>query len=477
MKIRRPSSIRGRMRTVILLAALLGLGALALLASCARAQPAPLVDLYVTEQDVVLLVGGFPSAHAIPGELLIVNVTIHDAIGGNFSGANVSFYDGDTYLGTMPARGVPGGPGDADSCFSQLILDTGNMAGGIHTMRVEVISEGDINTANNSAGTNLTIHDRPSVDVRFLQTVREVAVDNAAHVTVTFSGSAVVFNTEPGYLMVDLESSCELGWASICGPDALEYYFGGDGPEWQTRDFTLYVIVPSGARADMPCNLTVKARVLGKGGTYEASGNVSVRVKPYDEPVISSDQSYQVIAQKQTATVTVRVQNAGNSVRSFEFGIANRAYLSIDWRIDIGNYSLAAMAPGECRNVTFNASVPDKFSIFVSYPAMFVVKVTSIGSNASSTPAEAMFYIYIYRHGPDYLVCTILALVLIVLGIGMIYFFAKGVSETGRKLLTGNEKAAGAPPTKKEETALSKGLPPVREPDGAVRSDPFKTKR
>jgi len=451
----------GSMTFAVVMAAVMGALALALVAPCAEAQPAGPVDLYLTEEDVVILVEGFPSSHAVPGETIVINVTIHDAIGGNFSGATVSFFDNDAYLGNIPASGIPGGPGTR-SCFARLILDTTAMAGGVHAMRVEVKAENDINASNNVAGTNLTIYDRPSLRVRFLQASAEVAVDNAAHVTAVISGSVEVQSPEPGELIVDVLASAGLGWVSVCSPNYIRYYFDGGGPGWIAGNFMVHTVVPGDARADVPCNLTVHANILGKGGTYEASGNFTLKVKPYDSLVISTTRSYQQIGQKETAIVPVRVHNAGNRACNCTLGVKNIEDLESDgWKISVSNRSLEALAPGESRMVNITARSPEQFSLYVSKPSLLIVNVSSAG-DGNRTAAGAEYGIVIYRHGPAGPVCFALSLIMIALVTVMMYYFYKGWTDRVAKGQSGG-KDAGMPPSKAPQLAANKGPGPVKD--------------
>lgn len=415
---------------LLVLAVLLAAGFPAPDAAASRAGPEPRPDLAILPYDILFIDdAGTPVNDTMPGRILFINVTVHNAGGAESGPFNVSFFENGALLETVPVSGTVA-PGR--SAPVSLVWDTVYSFVGLCTIAVELeCPAGDANPANNTASRTIRIHpaapvlnvtmDRPMVEVEAAGGVGQMLrLSGRVDVRMPFNQTAVV----------QLRPSITGGWACAVQPASLG--FDHEGP----RSFTATVMVPPDAVGGFSANLTIGATAFSGGYACPAEAAARLTVKVVRSISIECERNYQEIRPGQTARFKMLVTNTGNAVTDLDLSINNLEILAEQgWTIRLGRSNLTGVRPGETRTVNITAQSSDEFSIWHSVPSAIVFRARSSAPGNLTPEASVMYPVYAYEKGAStwgQVALVLLAPVLIGLQLWAFYLILKGPGNWAR---------------------------------------------
>ena len=359
------------------------------------APPASMPDLSVTSDDFELFQFSSPVFYsdetgkyiAFAGDYITINITIHNNGAVSSPTANVSFYDNDQFMATVPTAGGIPASGAENFSFAQYIWDTGLATVGNHTIRVEVAgTAGDSNPENNVAHQDIRVYRNfPFLSLSFDDSNPVVNVTPTSEGIVNLTGHARIDKTEDQSVNVSLDASVDVGWKTVLSPTNMRFI---SGPQ---EDFTVEIVVPAATSESILGKLTLNA-LIKMDGMWETTKTESlIRVAPYFRLAVVPDAEKSEIAPAQSADFSVTVTNYGNAVDSYKLQIENRNELEQKgWNITISQDSLNKMYPAESRTVRISAHAPTDWAPWKSETTTIRLNISSVdapdfGMNFSKT--------------------------------------------------------------------------------------------
>lgn len=382
-----------RPAAVLALIALLVGGLLALPAVTVRAVPAGLPDLYVTPADMLFIDGnGTPVNDSMPGAVLHIDATIHNAGTAGSGPFTASFFENGALLESVL---VNGSVAAGNSTLVSLLWETYLSLVGPCEISVKLdCPAGDANSSNNTAGRTIRLHPvAPVLDITMDRPVVEVETGGGAGQLGRLTGRVNILIPFNQTAVVQLLTEMDNDWACAAQPASLWFAYSF------SNSFTVSFVVPPEAEGGSSANLTVAARASSEGYVIRAQATCRITVKPVHGISIECERAYVEIKPGETARFALKVTNTGNAVTDYSLDIANLRDLEArGWTVGLGRPNMTGVRPGETRTVNLTARSPDEFTIWKSEPSVFIVN--------SSTPAQNgteglsyKFPVYAYEKG------------------------------------------------------------------------------
>jgi len=384
--------------TMACLLLLAGSGALSDGANAAEALP----DLYLAPEDIAFHLYDERTESCYRGQLVVVEVTVHNAGPGNSSAASLSIYDGGTLLAELLAGQSMDGTGPYNYSVREYVWNTSALPEGEHEIRVEASDPaGDAHPADNVAVTSFTLVPPPELSIDLVQTSQSPPY--ASSISAQFRGEVRLDGCGNLTVQVGLSSRIDRYWS--CNIDHTWLTFDGPG----TRAFNISAQSYSSNPAGLP-RLTVEAVASGEG--YHASASISVNVSfaPRISVGLECDVPYKEVPPGGTVKYTISVVNRGSTTDSFDVEIQNREELeALGWNLTLNRTRVADLPPNGHGNITLTARVPEEWTLWKSAP----VAVSLNGRSTSNGSFRQSFPIFIYVKGGNPVLAGALLAVLI----------------------------------------------------------------
>ncbi len=215
-----------------------------------------------------------------------------------------------------------------------------------------------------------------------------------AATTVTFSGRMGIDKLSVERCVVTLTASTDTGWAAGVTPTVA--VFTSTTPQ----SFNCTVVVPAGTLQNQTASLSVKCHAQAGGLEYNAETKGLIRVEPFFRPSLSSSAPFKQIYPGGQACFTLRVNNTGNAIDSFELEILNlRDLAGKQWTVVLSVGTLPNVAPGGSKPFCLIAQSSRDRAIWKSEPTVVLVKATSQCAEDLEQVVSTTFQLTVYVRG------------------------------------------------------------------------------
>jgi hypothetical protein len=395
------------------------------------APPASLPDLSVTSDDIEFLEFGSPVYYsyetekytAFTGDYITINVTIHNNGAVSSPPGNVTFYDNERFMATVPTTGWIPASGAENFSFAQYIWDTNLATVGNHTIRVNVAGpDGDSNPENNIAQEDIgIIGPYPVVGLSIDEPSPIATVTPTSEGIVNLTGHAYIDKGEEQVVDISLYANVDVGWKTILNPDKIRFI------SERQENFSVEVHVPAATSNLIYAKLTVEAIINIDGVVDTPKTQAMISVAPYFRLAVVPNAVTSEIAPAQSADFSVAIRNTGNAVDSYRLRIENRAELERNgWNFTTSQEIVAAVHPDETRTVKIMAHAPVDWAPWKSETTIIRLNVSSVnapyhapGINVSQTVSLKVHQSGFFMPG----VAIILALPLVALAAAGVFWY------------------------------------------------------
>lgn len=310
---------------------------------------------------------------------LTVTIFIQNAGPGNSTNANISVFQDERLLATIPVGTTLNATGRWNWTGAIYMWNITGIPPGRHVFRAEVLdTAGDMNASDNSVERGLLFLDRrPVFNLSLSPGTLWANVTPSLPATVEFSGEV---RTEiiDGYVpKVTLEARADTGWATRMehGPG-----FNGSGT---VKTFKIRVTVPAKTRSDYGGGVLVTGRMTIGGLVYVEECRAQLNVSAYFCASVECERPHQTIGPGDHETFEYWIYNRGNAFDTYSVIIANREALERKgWTFNLSLW-IGKVHPGSFGRFNVRATPPTDWSVYKDETTTIEVKVTS-GANASN---------------------------------------------------------------------------------------------
>jgi hypothetical protein len=266
------------------------------------------------------------------------------------------------------------------------------------------------------ASARAAVNPVPVLSVKFDSANQNARVTESAPGIVTFTGQLSIDKLPVDRCIVTLNSSTDIGWASQVSPTTT--VFTSTTPQ----SFSCTVIVPAGTANSQYGNLVVSGLAVAGGYQSTAVTKGIIAVDPFFRCNLSSDSPYCEISPGDQAFFTLRLNNTGNAVDSFELEIVNLLDLCQKrWTVVFSAGTLPKVEPAEYKPFRVTAQSPREETLWTSEPTVIVVKTTSQNAKDFQLVVSTTFQLTVYVRG-TYLPYLDASVLILVLALGAVYW-------------------------------------------------------
>jgi hypothetical protein len=275
---------------------------------------------------------------------------------------------------------------------------------------------GSLLTSIFPAPAHAAVNPVPVLAIRLDSANQNARVTESAPGIVTFTGQVSIDKLPVDRCIVTLHSSTDLGWVSQVSPTTT--VFTNTTPQ----AFSCTVIVPQGTANSQYGNLVVSGLAVAGGLQSVANSTGIIAVDPFFRCNLSSDSPYCEISPGDQAFFTLRLNNTGNAVDSFELEIVNlRDLCQKRWTVVFSAGTLPKVEPAEYKPFRVTAQSPREETLWTSEPTVIVVKTTSQNAKDFQQVVSTTFQLTVYVRG-TYLPYLDASVLILVLAVGAVYW-------------------------------------------------------
>ncbi len=243
---------------------------------------------------------------------------------------------------------------------------------------------------------------QPTVTIKLDLATKTASVEPGKSGLVIFTGTveaqAVGIGQNTQYIRVDLETTSEAGWATTISPSSV--LFSNQGG---TSQFTMSVRVPPATSYRITDNVLIGGRAVTIPGlSYNIPDTrCTVLVEQYYRFSVECSKPYVMTSPASQLVFSLKINNEGNGLDKFQFGIANLEKLSDKgFTVQLSTTSIE-IDERESQTIRLQVSTPIKFVIFYKNELDSIqIQVESYGAkNIAGLPLQEDYFGYVRQKG------------------------------------------------------------------------------
>jgi hypothetical protein len=260
--------------------------------------------------------------------------------------------------------------------------------------------------------------DTPSLglDVHFDEpTIRQSTVTDKQNGSVNFTG-VVRVDWFCCRVFVNLAATVDIGWECVITPNLMVL------PDTIDHPFSVTVTVPEATRADTVGNVKVMATADDDGLSATDEANATVTVAPYYLLTIVSDDPYREILPQESTSFTMKIQNHGNAIDSYELRIANARELEdAGWSVKLSNSTINGVPPeGEMKvSVTVRSLQGLNWIIWISRTTPIILRADSLGATNNNMTLTQTLPVHVHVEGYNNPLLELLTTISVLTAVGV----------------------------------------------------------